>query len=90
MGGDLAALQYGRLSLENLRQLRTLVLLDTFKDVKWSVDDAEWMMEHWPRLTLSEGREGDHLAEVFEVFLQRRPCLDRPTRNKYCPPLISF
>ncbi|KAG0090276.1 hypothetical protein BGZ92_003290 [Podila epicladia] len=83
-GKDLASLQYGRLRLGNLRQLRTLVVLDTFKDVKWSAEDAEWMLEHWPRLVRIEGREGDHLAEAFEVLLHRRPWLETPTRPIYC------
>lgn len=63
-GKDLASLQYGRLGLRDLRQLHTLLVLDTFKDVKWSAEDAEWMLEHWPRLVRIEGREGDHLAEA--------------------------
>lgn len=69
--GDLAALQYVWLALLNQRQPRILVILYTFKDVKCDVDDAEWMMEHWPRLTRIEGREGYHLVEVFGIILLR-------------------
>ncbi|KAG0337620.1 hypothetical protein BG000_005208 [Podila horticola] len=82
-GKDLVSQQYGRLGMENLRQLRTLVVLGTFKDVKWSAEDAEWMLEHWPRLVRIEGREGDHLAKAFEVFSLRRPWLDRATPPTY-------
>ncbi|KAG0036125.1 hypothetical protein BGZ82_004674 [Podila clonocystis] len=89
-GKDLASLQYGRLGLGDLRQLRTLIVLDTFEDVKWSAGDAAWMLEHWPRLTRIEGREGDHLAKAFEVFSRRRPWLDRPTRPTRCNFKISF